>query len=464
MRSPKPARTKHLSSHIAGHDARLLPNDVIHAAKLSLLDGLGVSLAASALSESAQPFISLARTAQLPVGTPILGAGFSAAPSVAAMANGALAHALDFEDTHDAAIVHPYAAAIPAALSALTSPGARKTSGRDFLASIAHGANLVCRVSLGFVESPETNKWFLHPVLNSFGAAAAASRILGSSAIETENALSLAFSQSTSSAAAKSAPRTDYRAIREGFNAHAGFTGAMLARSGLIGFAGVFDPPFGINNLYGDGQVDESALLGDLDSRWENLAVSFKPWPACRGSHAFIDCALQIKDNPMLDASRIASIELTVSPFYHPLCTPLGEKAHPETGPEAKFSIPFVVATALLRGKVALADFSTEALLRTDVSDLAMKVKVTVDNSLDLRTSMTGGLRVINDAGAIFEAHVSHPRGSPQNPLGDADLMVKFQECVALADRPPASVDRLADIIMHLELEGDASRLLAALQ
>ncbi|GEK86412.1 MmgE/PrpD family protein [Microbacterium aerolatum] len=456
------SHTRRLSSHVAEFPTADTPAAVIHAAKRSLLDGIGVSLAASSLARQVEPFIGLAREGHTRGGTPVIGCGFDTAPTLAATVNGALAHALDFEDTHDAAIVHPYAAAIPAALSAMNRID--KIAGRELLASLAHGANLVCRVSLGFTNNSETDGWFLHPILNSLAAAATASRVYGATSAQVEQALSFAFSQSTSSAAAKDQADSDYRTIREAFNAHAGVVGASLARDGLIGFSRVFDGPYGIYGLYGGGSVDAAALTGDLETRWENTAVSFKPWPSCRGTHAFVDCALQIMQDPLFSADEISDIEIRVSPFYQSLCEPTAEKSRPTTASAAKFSIPFVLAATVRSGELTLKQFDEWALADEQTIRLAERIRVGVDRSLDMRSAMNGGVKITLADGTVLRADVEEPRGGSTRPMDDAELIAKFRACAELALHPPRDIAAFVDLVMNFEQEPDAHSLLVALR
>ena len=453
--------TAQVARHVAQFPAEALPADVIECAKRSLLDAIGVTLAASRLGDAAGPFVAMAREAGGTGSSPVVGMGFSAPPSLAALANGALAHALDFEDTHDAAIVHPYAATIPAALSALA--GSDK-SGLEFLAAIAHGANLVCRVSLAMQHNPEPDGWFLNPMLNVYGAAAASARLMDATPEAMESAFSLAFAQATCSSNVKHTPGSQFRAVRDGFNAQAGYVAARLAAAGTVGFNGAFDPPHGFYQLYAKGKADLDQLAGDLETRWENRAVSYKPWPSCRGTHAFVEAALDILGRPGFSMDRAEEITVRVSPFYATLCHPKEEKCAPKTAPEAKFSIPFVLATALLRGDVTLDDFDDAALARADVPALARRIRVDVDESIGMRDAMGGGVTIVTGDGASWRHDVTEPRGSTANPMSDAEFQAKFRACAGRALVPPSGADRLGELIMGLDREKSASVLLDALR
>ena len=123
----------------------------------------------------------------------MLGCGFRTSPVMAAFANGAMAHAIDFEDTHDATLVHPHAAVVPAALAIAEYLGG--VSGREFLTAVAIGADLSCRLALGLTESVEKRGYYFIPMLGAYGAAAAAAKLLGLDESQIEQSLALASCQ-----------------------------------------------------------------------------------------------------------------------------------------------------------------------------------------------------------------------------------------------------------------------------
>jgi len=147
--------SRQIARHVVGTGFDDLPVPVVDVTRRSLLDAIGVTLAASSLGEGASAFAELARGAQSERGATVIGFGFKAAPEMAAFANGAMAHALDYEDTFDAALMHPNAAVIPAALAVAESLGT--VSGRDLIAAIAVGADLTCRLGAA-VDGHETDR------------------------------------------------------------------------------------------------------------------------------------------------------------------------------------------------------------------------------------------------------------------------------------------------------------------
>ena len=154
------------------------------------------------------------------------------------MANGAMAHALDFEDTHDATLVHPHAAAVPAALALAELLGG--VSGPDLITAVATGADLACRLALGFVEPPQGHGYYLIPMLGMYAASAACGKLLRLNEDELIEAFALASCQAICSDELVTYPPSHLRAIRDAFTAKAGILGALLARQGVK----AFDRPF----------------------------------------------------------------------------------------------------------------------------------------------------------------------------------------------------------------------------
>jgi 2-methylcitrate dehydratase PrpD len=190
-----PGLSTTLARHIAQCEFASLPATTVAATRRAILDGLGVMLAASGSSEDIRPFIALARSQGSAPQASILGTGERVGAPLAAFANGAMAHALDFEDAFDAAPVHPNASLLPAALAIAQAYGS--VSGREFITAVAIGCDLVCRMSLALRQPMEQGGWYPPPILGAFGAVAAASRLLRLDVDATRDALSLTLCQAT---------------------------------------------------------------------------------------------------------------------------------------------------------------------------------------------------------------------------------------------------------------------------
>ncbi|MGD9924193.1 MAG: MmgE/PrpD family protein [Pseudorhodoplanes sp.] len=425
----------------------------------AVADAIGVMTAASGLGEGCDAFVALAREGGEGGACTVLGFDFRASPIMAAFANGAMAHALDFEDTHDATLVHPHAAVVPAALAVAEFAGG--VSGRDFLDAVTIGADISCRLALGLTESAEKRGFYFIPMLSAYGAAAAAARLLKLSEQEIVQSLALASCQAVFSDALVSYPPSHLRAVRDGFSARAGVTAALLARRGLRAFDRPIEGPGGLYANYARGRFDAVRMLHALGDEYEGAKVSFKPWPSCRGTHAFVEAALSLARDHSVDIERIARVDVTVSPFFAILCEPPQQKRRPKTAIDAKFSIPFTVALALRQGDVTLRDFSPERLADPELHVLADKVHHVVEPGWTLEQSTRGALTLSLADGRRLAREVIDPLGHPLNPMDERAMRRKFEDCIASArhSRDPAIARQLAERLDRIEKIADMREL-----
>lgn len=428
--------------------------------KRAVMDAIAVMSAASGLGEGCEAFAAVARESGESGLCGVLGFDFCTSPIMAAFVNGAMAHALDFEDTHDATLVHPHAAAAPAALAAAEFAGG--VSGRDFLDAVAVGADISCRLALGLTESVEKRGFYFIPMLSAYGAAAAAARILKLSESEIVQSFALASCQAVFSDALVAYPPSHLRAVRDGFSARAGVTAALLARRGVEAFARPIEGPSGLYANYAWGKYDAARLLHELGAEFEGAKVSFKPWPSCRGTHAFVEAALSLLKDDTVQTDRIARIDVTVSSFFAVLCEPPEQKRRPATAIDAKFSIPFTVAVALAQGDVGLRDFSRERLGDPKLHALADKVHHRVEPAWPFEQSTRGALQLSLHDGRRLSREVIDPLGHPHHPMDEAASQRKFEDCLASARHPldPVSAHRLLQRLDRLEEISDIRELL----
>jgi 2-methylcitrate dehydratase PrpD len=448
-----------LARHVRSAD---VPSDARAVTRRAVIDAIGVMTAASGLGEGCDAFAALAKESGESGPCGVLGLGFRTSPVMAAFANGAMAHALDFEDTHDATLVHPHAAVVPAALAIAEFAGG--VSGREFLDAVAIGADLSCRLALGLTESVEKRGFYFIPMLSAYGAAAAAARLLKLSEPEIVQSLALASTQAVFSDALVTYPASHLRAVRDGFSARAGVTAALLARNGLQAFDRPIEGPGGLYANFARGKFDAARMLHALGEDYEGAKVSFKPWPSCRGTHAFVEAALALLRENAVDAAQIARIDVTVSPFFSVLCEPPEQKRRPKTAIDAKFSIPFTVAVALGQGDVTLRDFTHERLSDPTLHALADKVHHKVEPAWSFDQSTRGALTLSLAGGCTLSGEVIDPLGHPSNPMDESAMRRKFMDCIAVARQPmdAAVVRRLTERLDAIEHVKDMREIFGA--
>lgn len=448
-----------LARHIAQSRYENLSATTIAAAKRAILDGVGVILAASGTSEDVLPFVDLARAQAGSAQATILGFRERVSGPMAAFANGAMAHALDFEDAFDAAPCHPNASLLPALLSAaeFRSP----LAGREFILAVATGCDLVCRMALSLRRPMESGGWYPPPILGGFGATAAVSRALRLTPLQITDAFSLLLCQNTCPGEIKYSPDTVIRAIREAFPAHASVLASLLAQRGVRGFAHPLEGQAGFFALYANGSYEPGDLLDRLGEHYWIDELSFKKWPCCRGTHPYIEAAQSLREVHRLRVDEIVELRVAGGDLQRMLCEPLLQKRAPQTIIDAKFSLPFTLAVALRDAEVTLGSF-TQATLR-DPALLSIAAKFNFDFDLEFsQQAAAGELTVRLRDGRVLNQRVAGALGDAARPLDDAALRAKFVDCAMRAAVPFGrdSAERLADRILSLELEPDAGSLL----
>jgi 2-methylcitrate dehydratase PrpD len=371
----------------------------------------------------------------------------------AAWVNGMMSHARDFDDTHDAAVLHAGVSVVPAAVAAAEMRG--DATGADLLAGVAAGLELICRLgvatTIGIIESG-----FIYTSLfGHFAATAAAARVMGFNAEQTVNALGIAYSQAAGThQVTRDAALT--KRIQPGFAAKTALISVAMARAGIRGARETFEGVDGLFRTYLRGRYDGDALREGLGTRFEFTNLSYKPYPCCRFNHTAIDAALDIRRQLGGDVSRIQSISAEVNgQSYQAVCTPPAMRKSPETIVQAQFSLPYTVACALTKGSVGLADFTDAGLRNPAVRALAPKVEAGIGAEIERAWSRNVSptrLVVKTDVGT-FEARVDTPRGHPDAPMSMADFDAKMRGCLDIS-----GLDWPADTIVQLHAGIDRLR------
>jgi 2-methylcitrate dehydratase PrpD len=447
-----------IAQHVAEFPADALPGSTLHAAKRALLDGIGVMLAASGTSPEVAPFVDLA-AASGGGRAAVLGTGIRTGGAMAAFANGAMAHALDFEDAFDAAPSHPNASLLPAALAVAQTEG--PVSGRELLAAVAIGCDLVCRLGLSLRREMEAGGWYPPPILGGFGAVAAAGRLRRLSAEQMRDAFSLMLCQAGMPGEIKYSRDTVIRAVREAFPAQAAVQASALARAGVRGFEAPFEGKAGFFRLYAEGQFEPAAILDGLGETFWIEQLSFKRWPACRGTHAYIEAAQALRAQHGFTAAEVVSIVATGGEVQRMLVEPVERKAAPATVIDAKFSIPFTIAAAFTDAEVTLDSF--EQLTDPAKRALAGKVRFEQHPDWGRERAASGGLAVELADGRRVEHWIEIAAGHVSRPIPDDALTAKFLTCAGRARVPLSSAEagRLAAAIWGIEVAYDSAATLA---
>lgn len=444
-----------------------LSEETVLASKMAILDTIGVMLAGSGVGEGVENVIDLVDSFGGNEDCTIIGFEKKSNAPFAAMANGALAHSIDYDDAHDDAFVHPSASVVP---TALTIGEYVRCSGKDLISAVALGNDVICR--LGFaVSNPEKNSdslWMLPVLVGSFSATVAASKLLGLGAEETRNALGIAYNRAGGSKALVIEPG----ALRGLYGMFPNMTGAMsalMAKNGVPGLEETFNGKAGFFNMYYDGVYDESAFA-DFGKRFEGDGVSIKPWPCCRFTNSHVDAALSLSAEFDIQASDVSKISLYYAEDNTKRCLePLEKRKKPQSIPEAKLSLPFTVAQAIAYRKIEIGDFNSETLRDPILLDLCAKSEAEYDESLKSnfsKTMLPGRVRIEMVDGTVHDRRVDIVYGHPKNRMQWNDLALKFKDCASYSRRhlEDEEIQHIADMVEHLQDIDDISSLMQAIR
>lgn len=411
-------------------------------ARLHIADTLGISMAAARGSPIAAMVLDSMCSGGAAGDCSVIGHSQRLPPALAAMANSALAHAMDYDDIHDTARIHPTAVTLAAALATAEMANA---DGSAVVDGVILGNEVMTR--LGFLLKPLGTgpgaDWFLSQTFGYFGACLAAGVVLGMSQEQLVGAFGLAYMQLAGSKEPAFGIGANSRAIYTGFAAQAGVQAALLARSGMIGPASALDGKAGMFPLY-LGMMPSHSQLDTLlqEDGWVWQDTSVKPWPCCRSSHPYVSVALELAAQD-IRPERIRQVKVAVTPAGARLCRPLEARRNPATLADAKYSIPFVSAFALVHGRVELTNLDDEALHDAAVLQVASRVEFE-ETITDRPGPAPARIAVTFDDGSTKTAELRDGLR-----LNDARLREKFLSCLAyvdLADRATDAWERIQSI------------------
>jgi 2-methylcitrate dehydratase PrpD len=423
-----------------------IPRAVVDKAKLVFLDTLGIALASSTM-DFGRMVLHVAQKLGGPAESRLIGSSVRVAAANAVLANGTLAHGLDYDDTLEEAIVHTGCCAAMTAIAVGDEVGA---SGGSVLAAAIAGTEVMCKV--GLVGPGRFHARGFHPtaLCSTFGAAAAAGKLYGLKLAQWSDAFGLCGSQS-SGIIEYLADGTWTKRLHPGWSAHGGVIATLLAREGFRGPATVFEGQHGFYRSFGGPNDYRFEKLSELGRQWEIPRLTFKSYPCGSISHPYMDCALKLKQKYSLRAHRIAEVVCrTAEGPVHRLWEPLRDKQRPASSYGAKFSLPYSIAVMLVRGRAGLEEFTEEAIRDPMVLDLASKVRYELDATIDYPRHFSGHVKIKLDDGTVIEENQAHPRGGLEEPLPPEEMEEKFRANASLA-LPINKVDGIVDAVRHLE-------------
>jgi 2-methylcitrate dehydratase PrpD len=431
---------------------RGLPAAVLARAELHALDNLGIALAARPALPLCREVIEAMCFGAAGGASTVIGGPERLPPAAAAFANAALAHALDFDDIHDIARLHPTTVTLHAALAVAEPAGA---SAATVLSAMALGNEVMCRLGEACAPSGEGpgSDWFLTQLFGYLGGCVAACVTLGMEEERLVAALGLAYMQLAGGKEAGFGVGSTARAIYPAFAAMGGVQAALLARAGVTGPETALDGAAGMFRLYLGGDPGAATRAAVLDRPgWTWLATEVKPWPSCRLSHPYVAAALALRER-LGGAPHRGRVTVAVNASAAKLCRPIEGRRVPETLQDAKYSIPFMTAFTLAHGRVDLAALGPDATRDPEALALAQRIDI-VETMPDGPGHPPAEITAEGPQGPIVVRRTAAP------VLDAAGVRAKFDDCLRQAGHEAAPVwPRLLAALRG----GSAAALLAAL-
>lgn len=380
--------------------------------------------------------------------------------TTAALCNGYFGHVLEFDDTHDEAVLHAGSAAIPAAFAAAGLRG--EVSGREFCEAVLLGVELTCRLGVATRLNLVEGGWIYTALLGHFGAALAAARLIDSQPEVLRNALGIVYCLASGNhqSTREGAPT---KHVQPGFAAANAITAALMAHGGLPGVQHPLTGEDGLSRVYLHERFEPARATRELGTQWEFDRLSIKPYPTCRLTHPAISAALELHGQLGRDVEGIERVELVMGPQAHDVVgREVPEKRVPRTRVNAQFSVYWCVASALAYGEVTPRQLAHEIPPSPKLAEWIAKIVGTPDTAAAQRD--IGGCRV-RAYGAFGMRDVEHTsaKGHPDNPLSDDELLAKFKTNLRYASVSEQQAAELADAIMAIDSLPDLRPLADAL-
>lgn len=447
-----------MGDELAALRHRALPEPVLARANDLLLDFLGVTLGGVGEPSSVALRQGLARLRLAGDGI-VIGVDERLPPPHAALANGAAAHALEMDDTHQGGSIHLGACVFPAALAAASL---ERADGEALLRAAVGGYEVAARLAMALQPAEHYARGF-HPTgtCGAFGAAAAAGMLLGLDPAGLTRALGIAGSQAAGSLEFLTDGSWTKR-LHPGWSASAGLHAAALAGAGFRAPATIVDGRFGFLHGYSGAPLPPAVACAGDD--FEIMRTGIKPHACCRYIQAPIDAALALRHAHHVDPAAVERVEVGIVGAGFPIvCEPEARKRRPQSVVDAQFSLPFGVAVALARGAASPDEFVVATATDPMVERLMDRVVAVRDPALDAAYPRVwpAWVRVTLAGGGRLEEHVTHALGDPERFPDAAALGAKFRTLARRA-LPDATVECLAAAIAALPEASQVDMLLQA--
>ncbi len=451
-----------IAEKIAAINYDELPEAAIGAAKTAVLDTVGVTLAGAG-EPCAQIVMRTLASGGGAGECLIFGNNRRMAPLDAALINGTAAHALDFDDVSNSMGGHPSAPILPGlfALAETLDRPEHPIGGRDFLAAFVAGFETETRIARAVHFHHYEKGWHPTATLGVFGAAAACCHLMRLMPAQTAQALAIAASLA---AGIKANFGTMTKPLHVGHTARSGLFAALLARDGFTANSAALEHKQGFLLVFnGAGNFDADKMLADWGQPYDIVrpGIGVKQHPCCGSTHPAVDAMLALRDKHDIPAGKISRIDS----WTHPRRLAHTDRPDPQSGLDAKFSVQYCLARALIAGQIVLEDFEDEAWDDRATRGLMTKIHAALHPEMDPAGAEHLGaeIRITLDDGRVVAEKIGAALGrGPDNPLPQDALAAKFANCAARA-LPASAVERLQRVLTQLDEAASLKDVVAAI-
>jgi 2-methylcitrate dehydratase PrpD len=435
--------------------AGAVPEAVREAAKLHLLDAIGVGLAAAGTGQG-RPYLEAASALGGAGPASILGTSGGFAPATAALANGGLIHALEYDDTHTGSIVHGSSVIAAAALAAAEGADAR---GDDLLTAYVLGWEVLIRIGLAAPGTFQARGFQVTSAGGSIAAALVAAALLGLDEERTVHAVGIALSQASGVFEFLTNGST-VKSLHPGWAAHAGLAAALLARGGLTGPETAIEGRFGLFRQFaGDAEAADRFAAGieTLGEVWHLPQAAFKFYPCCHYIHPFLEALdLGLAQAP---GAAVESILCEVpAGAALVICEPWPRKLAPQSGHEARYSLPVALAARLADGAVTPATFN--GVPRPEVLSRAACISAREMADAQFPERFEARLNVRFADGRHVSTYLEDVFGGARRPPSREAVLAKFRANAALARGGDAAALEAAVLSIETRTLAEVTRAL----
>jgi len=445
------SETKQLAEFVVGLKFENLPDQVIEIAKKAIFDCFGVTLAGTetTVGKKIQEYTNeIGGNSQ----ATIIGLKFKNSVTHAALANGTLAHALDYDDIIPNMAGHPSCTIVPVLLSLGEY---LELSGKDLLTAYVAGFEVGTRINLGVMDEHYKRGWHNTATVGTIAAAATAAKLLNLNVEATQRAFGMAISML---AGLKRNFGTMTKPLHAGNASRNGVMAAILAKKGFTAKENLLEDLVGgfCEAYCGSGNYNLERITANLNSDSTdsytiiNPGIGFKKYPSCYGTHQALDAMFYLIEENNIISNQVEEVKCETGELFYSILP----YVNPKSGLEGKFSLHYCLVRALLDRKVGLAEFADEKVREDEISKLTKRIKVSVHPDLKGKKDAGFGFTVITiklKDGKILSKKVITPRGEPTNPINREDLVNKYRECAGFYFSNEKDINRSIELLENIE-------------